>query len=237
MTQVKRNQIDTDIINGWISANEAWTYASADAPTFVITVPSGAASKYNVGDKIKLTQTTVKYFIITAITDTTLTVYGGTDYTLANAAISANYYSHAKSPVGFPMTKEKWSVSLTDTSQRSQGSVVSGTWYNAGSLTLTIPIGVWDVSIFLWPRYSGGGNAYAGLSTANNTAGVGLLSFVTASSGVSFGHSAVSRNVPLTLTSKQAYYLNVMTDSSGGGTLYIDGASTTTAVNAVCAYL
>lgn len=49
MTQVKRNQLDTDIINGWIAANEAWTYASADAPTFVITVPSGAASKYNGG--------------------------------------------------------------------------------------------------------------------------------------------------------------------------------------------
>ncbi len=45
--------------DGWQPANETWTYASATT----ITVPSGAASKYAKGDKIKLTQTTVKYFL------------------------------------------------------------------------------------------------------------------------------------------------------------------------------
>jgi hypothetical protein len=86
------------LINGWTPANQTWTYASATT----ITVPSGAASIYQVGDKIMLTQTTVKYFYIVAVADTLLTVTGGTDYTLANAAITANYYSHASSPVGFP---------------------------------------------------------------------------------------------------------------------------------------
>lgn len=85
-------------VDGWILANETWTYASATT----ITVPSGAASKYAVGDRIKLTQTTVKYFVVTGIADTVLTVTGGTDYTVANAAISDNYYSHAETPVGFP---------------------------------------------------------------------------------------------------------------------------------------
>jgi len=83
---------------GWIPAQETWAYASATT----ITVPSGATSKYSVGDKIKLTQTTVKYFYITAVADTTLTVTGGTDYTVANAAITSPYYSEATSPVGFP---------------------------------------------------------------------------------------------------------------------------------------
>ena len=83
---------------GWLPAFEAWAYASATT----ITVPAGAASKYSVGDKIKLTQTTVKYFYVTAVADTVLTVTGGTDYTVANAAITANYYSKAASPVGFP---------------------------------------------------------------------------------------------------------------------------------------
>lgn len=85
-------------VDGWISANETWTYASATT----ITVPSGAASKYAKGDKIKLTQTTVKYFYIIGVADTVLTVTGGSDYTVANAAISANYYSHQSSPIGFP---------------------------------------------------------------------------------------------------------------------------------------
>ena len=86
------------LIDGWMPASETWTYASAST----ITVPSGAASKYTKGDKIKLTQTTVKYFYITAVADTLLTVTGGSNYTVANAAITANYYSHEESPIGFP---------------------------------------------------------------------------------------------------------------------------------------
>lgn len=98
MTQVRRNQIDTNLINGWIDANETWTYASAST----ITVPSGAASIYQKGDRIKWTQTTVKYGVIVAVADTVLTIAVNTDYTVANAAITANYYSHAMSPVGYP---------------------------------------------------------------------------------------------------------------------------------------
>jgi hypothetical protein len=85
-------------IDGWISASQTWEYASATT----ITVPSGAASIYQVGDKIKLTQTTVKYFYITVVADTLLTVTGGSDYTVANAAISANYYSRLTNPLSFP---------------------------------------------------------------------------------------------------------------------------------------
>lgn len=92
----KREIVDDK--DGWKLAAETWAYASATT----ITVPSGAASKYSIGDKIKLTQTTVKYFYITAVADTVLTVTGGTDYTVANATISANYYSKDQSPVGFP---------------------------------------------------------------------------------------------------------------------------------------
>lgn len=86
-------------IDGWIDANETWAYATAST----ITVPSGATSKYSKGDKIKITQNaTVKYFYVTEVTDTVLTVKAGTDYTVANEAITANYYSHQSNPTGFP---------------------------------------------------------------------------------------------------------------------------------------
>lgn len=85
-------------IDGWIAANQTWTYASATT----ITVPSGAASIYSKGDKIKLTQTTVKYFYVVTVADTVLTVTGGSNYTVADAAISANFYSKAMSPLNFP---------------------------------------------------------------------------------------------------------------------------------------
>ena len=93
--------------DGWISTNETWTYDSATT----ITVPTGAASKYAKGDKIKLTQTTVKYFSVVSVADTVLTVTGGTGYTVADAAISLNYYSHQESPIGFP----HWFTAATPT--------------------------------------------------------------------------------------------------------------------------
>ena len=98
--QVNGTAIVTSMgVDGWISANETWTYASAST----ITVPSGAAAKYAKGDRIKFTQTTVKYGVIVAVADTLLTIAVNTDYTVANAAITDNYYSHQASPVGYPV--------------------------------------------------------------------------------------------------------------------------------------
>jgi hypothetical protein len=51
---------------------------------------------------IGTTTTGIKYFYVVAVADTLLTILGGSDYTLENAAISLNFYSHATSPVGFP---------------------------------------------------------------------------------------------------------------------------------------
>jgi hypothetical protein len=87
--------------DGWISAGETWAYASATT----ITVPSGAASRYQKGDKIKITNnSTTKYFYIRSVADTVLTVTGGTDYTVHDSAISAPYYSKESNPHGFPQS-------------------------------------------------------------------------------------------------------------------------------------
>lgn len=84
--------------DGWQLVSDSWSYASVTT----ITVPTGAASLYQIGDKIKLTQTTAKYFIVTAVADTLLTVTGGSDYSVANAAITSPYYSHSDYPLGWP---------------------------------------------------------------------------------------------------------------------------------------
>lgn len=86
--------------DGWIPVSSTWKYASATT----ITVPSGAASIYKVGQGIKLTQTTVKYFYIVAVANTLLTITGGSDYTLTNAAISAISYTNTPgTAIGFPV--------------------------------------------------------------------------------------------------------------------------------------
>ncbi len=94
--------------DGWVDDTaETWTYASGSGggtATFTI-AGVDLTSKYTVGTRIKLTQTTVKYFVVIAVafsTNTTVTITAGTDYTLANAAISANYHSYAANPQGYP---------------------------------------------------------------------------------------------------------------------------------------
>lgn len=94
-----QSSMNSVVNDGWTPATGTWTYASATT----ITVPSGATSKYSVGDKVKLVQSgTTKYFYITTVASTLLTITGGSDYTLANSTISSPYTSNAATPLGFP---------------------------------------------------------------------------------------------------------------------------------------
>ncbi len=100
------NYLYTNTRDGWnpaessVGVAETWAYASAST----ITVPAGAASRYKVGDKIKITQPTlgVKYFNLGVVADTLLTVVINTDYTIADEAITSPYSSKADNPSGFP---------------------------------------------------------------------------------------------------------------------------------------
>src|SRR5438128_1756515 len=128
------NALITSInVDGWMAAGETWTYASADSTvhTWTFTISGDKSTKYYPGMKIKLTQSaSVAYYIITAVSysnpTTTITVYGGTDYVLANSAISANFYSVSKAPAGFPMSPAKWTETLSDLSLREQTSPTAG---------------------------------------------------------------------------------------------------------------
>jgi uncharacterized protein YgiM (DUF1202 family) len=93
------NPLFSGTIDGWISANETWTYASAT----VINVPSGATSRYQKGDKIKLTQAaSTKYFYVIDVASTTLTITGGVSYTITSDSITNVAYSRESNPFGFP---------------------------------------------------------------------------------------------------------------------------------------
>lgn len=86
-------------IDGWVLANETWTYNNG----FGINVPSGAATRYFKSDKIRYKQGgAYKYGYITNVADTLLTVTGGVEYPVSDAAITNNYYSRASNPAGFP---------------------------------------------------------------------------------------------------------------------------------------
>lgn len=80
-------------------ADETWVYASATT----VTVASDATTRYQIGDKVRFKQGAgYKYYYITAVASTTVTLNGGTDYTVANAAITDLEWSRAERPFGFP---------------------------------------------------------------------------------------------------------------------------------------
>lgn len=118
-------------VDGWTAFGVTMTYASATT----VTIAGDYTSYFPIGAKVKLTQTTVKYFYVGAATygapNTTLTLVGGSDYTVANAAITLPYYSYASAPRGFP-TGFAYTPALTGFSADPTGYY--GRFHMAGSL-------------------------------------------------------------------------------------------------------
>ena len=237
--------------SGWTAAGETWTYASADAPTFTFTVASDVTTKYSVGMRIKYTQTTVKYGIITAVSaysapNTTITVYGGTDYAMTSGVITLPYYSTVKAPFGFSLNPLKWSIEITDSSDYDQTNPTATNWYNPGSLSISLPIGSWRLSYNCLSRVYAGSNYVdiaSTLSTTNDSesdADFTTRSFIFAAVGLSgllnFG-TTCTKDKLLNVSSKTSYYLNISTIATNMMIITIRGTGSKTIIRAVCAYL
>lgn len=250
-TAIRNEQLKIE--NGWIDANETWTYASADDPTYTFTISGDKTGKYSAGMRIKLTQTTAKYFIITAVSysspNTTVTVYGGTDYDLANATITSPYYSMVKAPHGFPLAKSKWTVIKTDTSRRTQTTPTASTWYNLTNLNIVAPIGCWDA------YYKANLQAFDDdsledavflitLSTANNSESNAKMTYTcalsaehAASSGYLGSVMPTSAIDQIEITTKTTLYLNIAATTTDLDSINVRGDYGTTVISLVCAYL
>jgi len=124
--------------DGWIDAEETWTYINATS----FRISGDKTSKYQKEDKVKLAQTTDKYFRITNISysspDTTVTVDGFGIYTLANATITNPYYSKMDNPQGFPLKEvllfsgtPSASVTLSETSDHFD---ILDIWYEGNNV-------------------------------------------------------------------------------------------------------
>lgn len=94
--------VQEDSLSGWVNDTDTWVYVSAS--TFKI-VGKDVTAKFSKGTRLKFTQTTVKYAVVIGSafsTDTTVTIAVNTDYTIANAVITAPAYSYQASPQGYP---------------------------------------------------------------------------------------------------------------------------------------
>lgn len=247
-------------LSSWIAYTSVTpTRTSADDPTYVLSFAGVDLTSYiNIGNRVKLTQNgTVRYFVVTAIsfsTNTTLTLYGGTDYNVEDTGtypISDFAFSYARFPVGFPPSSSIWDYVQTNSTTYTKTSPVANTRYGQantmdGGLTLpsiAVPIGMWDLSYFAQirvevPTASLFANCRASLST--NTSSEDTASFTRTNSINADGTSGgtLVNNAPLSslnflnITTKTTYYLLVSTGSSSANSIQVQGAVASTILRA-----
>lgn len=151
--------------SGWLPGVATWTYATATS----FTVAGNWTGVLFPGVKLRVKQGgAYKYFYVVsssyAAPTTTVTVTGGSDYSLTNATITDNYYSYATSVPGFPHwfshspTWGGFSVNPTAICRfsvwgRAVDLLVSTTGAgtsNATTLTLTAPITPAGINGMTW---------------------------------------------------------------------------------------
>lgn len=243
-------------VNGWNSGTGTWSYVSADSPSFVCNVPDADAALFSVGARFSLTQTTEKFFIVTAKGSpsggyTPCTIYGGTDYTLANAAITSPKWSNVKAPYGFPLGPAKWTVTVTDTESKQKTSPVQNTWYGGANawttgtnVTISLPIGTWRVMYSLYQYVLDSSATLATmettLSSSNNSESDEELTGshgINGASGTLTSRQTSRCEANITVASKTTYYLLARSESSGMDDINIVGALRATIIKAECAFL
>ena len=227
--------------SGWIAISVSLTYSSADGHIFVVTTGSDLSGIIGVGDRVKFTNnSTTFYGIVHAISSTTITLYGGTQYTVANSAITNPYYSHEKVPYGFNPREDYWTEEVSNATQAYQSSAVQNTWYNISSISIAIPIGVWRINYQCFLMSNGSAtqtNAFATLSTTNNSETDGDFTVGFDSNGPTGMANMINREKILALAAKTTYYLNLKTSATGNTYLQTRGDLSKTFIRARSAYL
>lgn len=195
-------QLSGDGLDGWIYDTDTWSYVSTTS--FKV---SGKDVRYKFpkGTKIKLVQSgSTKYFYVTATafsTDTTITITGGSDYTLANATISGQAYSYAAAPQSFPQWFN-WTPTFTGFSTVPTGihkfSVIGSTCFaniretsgtsNSTAFAISAPITPREMAYFpIRLMDSGAWGVNPGLARINITGDIDIYKDLNASATTNTG--------------------------------------------------
>lgn len=229
---------------GWTPASGTWAFSSYDSTnkTGVITVNSDATTIYSQGMRVRFTNNgSTQYGIITKVASTALTVYFGTDYSLTSGTIAFPYYSYQKAPFAFPLDPAKWTVTTTDTSDRTTTSTTPS---NVGSVSISVPIGVWELAH--------SGNAQTGRGSTTFASGYVTLSATSTTeddtamstffqtqtpTGTIQLNAPFSRRKFVTVTSATSYYQNIWSSASSITTSVMGATGGKTTITARCALL
>jgi hypothetical protein len=241
----------------WVDRNLTYinapcSFNSADPPTYVMNVIGvNLTTLLGAATRVYVLQGGVnKWFIVTGTAyaggNTTLTMYGGTDYALQNAAITTVGFSNSKVPPGFNPDVAKWSVLVYDATNRIVTNPARQVWVAPG-ISITVPIGSWMVgySCFLKSRYTSGGGEitdHVTLSTTTSTetdkAWTSTIYTGNTQNSANRMGAGLSRLRPVYQATKQTYNLLAYPNDpncSEIGFYGADGGSTV--VHAICGYL
>ena len=222
----------------WTAAGETWTFSSWTSGTRigVITVPSNATTKYQAGNRIKITQTTggTKYGIIHAVTSTTLSVFFPSGTTLNNETISTPFWTSLDSPKGFDKDPDLWTLVSRKTARTTQGSVSVNTWYNVGG-SLTVGAGKWLLSAADLGLITTASAGYMGFTSALATTSNGssliadtrYRSAIVQSANSEVDDQYVVANIPFTVASSSTVYLVRAVSAGTGVTIYSEATGST----------
>lgn len=241
---VETSKLDANLQGGWFDPSGAWSFSSYDSThkTGVITVPSTDPSA--IGQKVKFTNNSATQFgIITGSTSTTRTIYFGTDYSLTNSAITANFYSPHKAPSGFPLDTAKWTVRITSANDRA----ISGTSFATLTDAITVPIGSWRLSmkVSIWcditstSTRQGYVTLSSNASTETNPDITAAAQFQGSSAATALADgSLATTNDDVSVTTATTFTLMGKISATAGTAFSVFGSTVTpTVLKAVCAYL
>lgn len=129
----------------WYTVNP--TYLSYSTANKINITDTSTLNLMRVGDRVKLTQTTEKYFYIMRVGTNYINVYGGTTYTVSNAAIESFSFSRDSVILGFP-DSFVFTTSLTASGGTMTVSAVSK--YGAMSMSgteITVALYLWGLTL------------------------------------------------------------------------------------------
>lgn len=218
--------------NGWNRFSVVPAYASST--TFTLT--GDWTNVLSIGTKIWFKQSgSSKYFYVTATSystgTTTVTVTGGSDYTVANAAIYDAHYSQASSPAGFPHYFN-YSPTITNVTEGNGSKVAKfslngklmsywGTFtfgstsaMGGSSPTIALPINL-NSSFLTTDNYDigvahiqdDGTAAYPAFLRADSSSALALVCWI--ASGTYTAHAGLSSTVPMTWTTNDSFSWNI----------------------------
>ena len=144
-------KINTDFIypDGWLPLDDfSFTYGTLTSSLrFIYINASDDVSEYiSEGIKVKIKQgASIVYGFVCILSSTTeIGVFYNSNCIIdTNQTINKIYISTSKNPVGFPVDRDGWTLSMKDTTTKSGGNCSTG--FNRSPFYLKVPIGTWTV--------------------------------------------------------------------------------------------